>query len=148
MNDNKLQARLSSEEDSASQLINEQKSLLSEVREHLSDNSKLVSAARDISGKVLDALRLEWFQRFAQELKSFMRNIFFVNVATYKAIKAVQQGLPNLLERTLYQEPFILEDAMGRIAPVHMQFISSWEAFDSVLELRFRDIQGYKKVQK
>lgn len=28
-----------------------------------------------------------------------------------------------------------------------MQFITSWEAFDSVLELRFRGIQGYAMVQ-
>jgi hypothetical protein len=76
-----------------------------------------------------------------------MRRIFIINIATYRAVIDIQSGLPSRLERSLYEEPFILEDAIGRIAPVHMQFISSWEMFDSVLELRFRDIQGYKKVQ-
>ena len=28
-----------------------------------------------------------------------------------------------------------------------MQFITFWEAFGSVLEMRFQDIQGYQKVQ-
>jgi hypothetical protein len=55
-------------------------------------------------------------------------------------------ALPSQLERSLYQELFILEDAIGRMTPVHMQFVSSWEAFDAVLEMRFRNMQGYRKV--
>jgi hypothetical protein len=40
-----------------------------------------------------------------------------------------------------------LEDAIGRIAPVHLQFVTSWDAFNAVLEIRFRDLQGFKKVK-
>lgn len=76
-----------------------------------------------------------------------MRKIYIMSIATYRAVIDIQGRLPGHLERSLYQEPFILEDGIGRIAPVHMQFISSWEAFDSVLELRFRRMQGYKMVQ-
>ena len=27
-----------------------------------------------------------------------------------------------------------------------LQFVSSWDAFDAVLEVRFRDLPGYSKV--
>ena len=76
-----------------------------------------------------------------------MRKIFAMNVATYNAIMDMRGQLPSHLERSLFQEPFILEDGIGRIAPVHMQFITSWEAFDSVLEMRFRGMQGHQMVQ-
>ena len=76
-----------------------------------------------------------------------MRKIYFVHISTYNAVVDIRGRLPSQLERVLYQEPFILEDGIGRIAPVHMQFICSWEAFDSVLELRFRNMQGYTMVQ-
>ena len=76
-----------------------------------------------------------------------MRKIFEMNIATYNAVVDIRGRLPGHLERGLYQEPFILEDGIGRIAPVHIQFICSWEAFDAVLELRFRNVQGYTMVQ-
>lgn len=44
-----------------------------------------------------------------------------------------------------YEVPFILEDGIGGIAPVHIQFVDSWEAFDSV---RFRGMQGHNMVQE
>ena len=69
-----------------------------------------------------------------------------MNVVIYRTVVDIRTILPSRLERTLIQEPFLLEDAIGRIAPVHMQFIASWDAFDSVLETRFRNLQGYKKI--
>jgi hypothetical protein len=69
-----------------------------------------------------------------------------MNVAIYRLVVDIRALLPSRLERTLVQEPFLLEDATGRISPVHLQFIASWNAFDAVLETRFRDLQGYKKM--
>jgi hypothetical protein len=46
----------------------------------------------------------------------------------------------------LIEEPFILEDPIGRPAPVHLQFITSWDAFNAVLEIRFRSVQGHRKI--
>lgn len=97
--------------------------------------------------KIADTMRLEWLKKLSTELKSLMAGVFVTNVAVYRAVLALQACLPSRLERVLIQEPFILEDAIGRISPVHLQFISSWEAFDAVLELRFQDVQGFSKVQ-
>ncbi|CAD6575091.1 MAG: hypothetical protein ASARMPRED_007053 [Alectoria sarmentosa] len=100
-----------------------------------------------ISMLLLTASVLNWIHQLGRELKAFMRKIFAMNVATYNAIMDMRGQLPSHLERSLFQEPFILEDGIGRIAPVHMQFITSWEAFDSVLEMRFRGMQGHQMVQ-
>ena len=100
-----------------------------------------------VTAKISGALRLEWARRLGQEVKDWMRKIFEMNIATYNAVIDIRGRLPSHLERGLYQERFILEDGIGRIAPVHMQFICSWEAFDAVLELRFRNMQGYTMVR-
>lgn len=67
-------------------------------------------------------------------------------MATYQAVISNQASLPGRLERGLIEEPVILEDALGRIAPVHLQFVTSWDAFDAILEIRFRGFQGHKKI--
>lgn len=147
LNDKKLHARLSDGEQKSEALANEHLLLLKEVKDQLEKNNQLTQTGNEISTRISSVLKLEWFRQLGEELKNFMRRIFIMNIATYRAVIDIQSGLPSQLERSLYQEPFILEDAIGRVAPVHMQFVSSWEAFDSVLDLRFRDMQGHKKVQ-
>ncbi len=116
----------------------EQELLLKDVKDKLEESNKQIRAGNAVTLKISEALRLDWIRQLGNDLKTFMRKIFVMNIATYKAIMDIRRCLPSHLERSLYQEPFILEDAIGRIAPVHMQFISSWQAFDSVLELRFQ----------
>ena len=115
----------------------EQQRLLEDVKNKLEENNQQIRAGNANIQKLSAVLRLDWVRQLGNDLKTFMRKICVMHMATYKAILDIRGCLPSHLERSLYQEPFILEDAIGRIAPVHMQFISSWEAFDSVLELRF-----------
>jgi len=75
-----------------------------------------------------------------------MQKTFLMNVVIYRGVLSIQGSLLGSLERTLIQEPFILEDAIGRLCPVHLQFICSWEAFEDVLEHRFRGLQGHNMV--
>ena len=70
-----------------------------------------------------------------------------MNIAIYRAVVSLQASLPCHLEKTMFQEPFILEDAIGRMSPVHTQFVDPWEAFGAVLEPRFQKCQGYRKVK-
>ena len=137
ISDQRLHARLTLSEESTESSSIEQRLLLKAANKKLEENNKQIRAGNAITLKISEALRLEWVRQLGNELKTFMRKIFVVNMATYKAIMDIRSCLPSHLERTLYQKPFILEDAIGRIAPVHMQFVNSWEAFDSVLELRF-----------
>lgn len=48
----------------------------------------------------------------------------------------------------LTEEPMMLEDPTGLIAPVPLQCITSWDAFNSMLERSFYNRQGYEKVKR
>lgn len=46
---------------------------------------------------------------------------------TYNAVVALQARIPAQLDRTWAQDPIILEDALGRFMPFHLECIDSWE---------------------
>lgn len=50
-----------------------------------------------------------------------------VNLLTYKAVLSLQTSIPAQFNRCWSQEPAILEDALGRVTPVHMEFLDCWE---------------------
>ena len=127
---------------------NRQNVLIQQVRDRLEESNALVSASNAIASKFREALTLNWFQRFGAEMKEMMVRIININLATYNTVLSIQRVISGGLQRSLNHEPFILEDAIGRMSPVHMQFINSWDALDAVLELRFRKIQGYAKVKR
>jgi hypothetical protein len=77
-----------------------------------------------------------------------MQRIIAINISTYNTLISIQTTLSSKPERSLLQEPFILEDAIGCIAPVHIQFINSWDAFHAVLIRRCQDIQGFKGLKE
>ena len=121
-----------------------QATILSDVTTELIEAKTVVQQAGSISGTIL--ANLSRVGELCTQIKAAVTKILFINVATYKAVLALQNLLPSHLERSLINEPFVLEDAIGRMSPVHLQFISSWAAFEAVLETRFRGIQGYEKV--
>jgi hypothetical protein len=127
---------------------NKQNVLLQEVRDRLAENNALVSSGNLMTRKVKEALKFEWFAQFGAEIKDFMLRIIKINIATYNTVISIQGVISGGLERSLAHEPFILEDAIGRISPVHAQFINSWDAFEAVLDIRFRNIQGHTKVKR
>jgi hypothetical protein len=89
---------------------------------------------------------MDWLRQLGSELKGLLHRSIAINIATYQAVTRSQTPLPSRLERGLIEAPVILEDAIGRIAPVHLQFVTSWDAFDAVLEIRFRGMQGHRKI--
>lgn len=97
---------------------------------------------------VKDVMKLDWLRNLASDLKGLARKILFINLATFRMVSELRASLPSHLDRCLIQEPFLLENAIGREAPVHLQFINSWDAFYAVLEIRFQDLQGYNKVKR
>ncbi|OCL05936.1 hypothetical protein AOQ84DRAFT_412323 [Glonium stellatum] len=128
---------------------NVQEATLFEVQNRLDKTNQLISTRNSVAAKIADALRLQWLRELGSELKYFMKRIFLVNILTYRTVLSIQSLLPNDAERSmaLLQEPMIFEDAIGRIAPVNLQFITTWEMFDSALELRFANVPGLWKVK-
>jgi hypothetical protein len=49
-------------------------------------------------------------------------------------------------DRPLVEDQSLLGDAIGRIAPVHLGFITSWTVFQAVMEIRCRGKQGLRKI--
>lgn len=79
-------------------------------------------------------------------VQKLIYGVILINFRIYKEIVGIQRMFENHLSHPLMEDPFILEDAMGRIAPVHLRFITCWEAFEAVLKIRFDDAMGISKV--
>jgi hypothetical protein len=117
---------------------------LKEVRIRLDDNRQLILAGNSLVSRMMD--RLEWIQKLGSELKRFMSNVIAGNIAIYREVIALRSAFSKHVDRPLLEDPFILEDAIGRIAPVHLRFINSWTAFQAVMEIRFQGKQGLRKI--
>lgn len=126
----------------------QQSEALDHLRQRIENTQQQINTGNTILDQISNTLRLDWLRQLGSELKSLMRRTIALNVATYHAIISIQAALPNRLERVLIEEPFILEDPIGRIAPVHLQFVTCWDAFHAVMEHRFLNLQGYKKIQQ
>jgi hypothetical protein len=126
----------------------EQQTTLLRLEERLKETATQVTANNSIALKIKETISFTWFRQLGGELKGMIHKIMAMHAATYKAVIMIQACLPSYLERLLIQEPWILEDAIGRISAIPVQFIESWDAFDAVLEIRFRDVQGFQKVKE
>ena len=148
LKDEKLHARLESSEERTAATIQEQRSVLDEIKDQLDENDKRIRAGNAMTSKIIESLGLDWIRSLGLDIKKFMQAIFMTTFATYRAVADIQGRLPSNLERCLYQEPFVLEDSHGRIKPVYLDCINSWDAFNAWLEVQFRGLKGHMKVQR
>ena len=81
-----------------------------------------------------------------QEIKDLQtQNSVLVNhILDVKKYLRIQRQVP---PQVLLQQPVILNDALGRIAPFHLEFIDSVEAFLAVLQIRFEHV-GRPKISR
>jgi hypothetical protein len=66
------------------------------------------------------------------------------NKQLLSALHQLQESLP---PQVLLQQPIMFTDALNRVAPIHLAWIDSWDAFQAVLQVRFAHL-GYKKVKR
>ncbi|KAK6222550.1 vegetative cell wall protein gp1 [Colletotrichum tabaci] len=52
------------------------------------------------------------------------------------------------LERPVSEEFFLLEDATGKVFPIHLRTITSWEAFEYIIVDRFKGRKGAHRIQR
>ena len=83
-------------------------------------------------------------QEHTDELKDLMLKVLKANLQMYDLVLSMQATLPLQIER---QRPVLFLDACGRLSPIHLEFITSAEAFIAVLKVRFKDA-GLKKIEK
>jgi len=81
-----------------------------------------------------------------QEMKDLQtqNNTLVRHVLEVKDSIRIQKSLPS---QVLLQQPVVLHDALGRIAPFHLEFIDSVAAFLAVLQIRFEHV-GRPKITR
>ncbi|KAF2269728.1 hypothetical protein CC78DRAFT_238599 [Lojkania enalia] len=141
-----LTERLSKDGQQIHASLNTQTQLLTEVHERLDSNARLISNGTSLTTRVIQ--RLDWIRKLASDLKRLMLNVINSNIAIYCEVKNIRLAFANQVYRPLSEDPFVLEDALGRIAPVHLRLINSWETFHAVIELRFLGKQGSGKISR
>ncbi|KAI1873183.1 uncharacterized protein JN550_003436 [Neoarthrinium moseri] len=82
----------------------------------------------------------------SKEVLSLSRRVIFQNLLIYREVMAIRSTQLASIERPLPEEFFMLEDAVGRVVPIHLRTIDSWEAFNTLLIVRFKDRRGAKRV--
>lgn len=80
-------------------------------------------------------------------LRSLVTNVMESNARIFTTILQMQQQISNLPAQIDRQQPIIFEDAHGRLTPFHIEFINSFAVFQAVLEARFQELPGLKKVK-
>ena len=146
-NEEALYARLGNVHEETIISVDKQRCLLKDIKDQLHENNRLIRAGNTVTAKIMESLRLEWVQNLSLEFKRVIQSIFHTPLLTCKIIRDSRGRPPSHLERCLYQEPFVLEDSHGRIKPIYMDCINSWDAFHAWLDVQFRGLHGHQMVQ-
>ena len=89
-----------------------------------------------------------YFFTLGTELKAFMARIWTLSFRSYSILLDLQTRVPREFQPCWIQEPLIVTDALGRVAPVHLELINSWDVLESVLAARFQNIPGERKIKR
>ncbi|KXX78308.1 hypothetical protein MMYC01_206239 [Madurella mycetomatis] len=120
--------------------------LLGNINQQLGNNTSELSDQKTAISKIAESIC--WIRQMCAYTKTALGTLMSLSFQMHNGVMALQTRLPSSLERTLVDDPFILEDALGRKAPVHLQFIDSWDSLHAVLKIRFRSLQGADKVAR
>lgn len=122
-----------------------QKTMLGHIQDRLQENTQLVASISSNAASIASLLKLGWLRRMGFVVKEYLADIMTVNMSMYQTVIRIQAAIPYISQGPI-TEIFMLEDAIGRTTPVTLQFINSWDAFDSVLETRFSNLPGHLKI--
>ena len=125
-----------------------QHAALDDIKDGMKTANMNIEPGTSMLTKVSEALKFDWIRQLGCEIKGKMESVMVINFAIYDAITRLQETLPRYLERGISEELITLEDPIGRVAPFSLQWITSWDAFHSALELRFQDMPGQSKMRR
>lgn len=112
--------------------------------------ARILCRVEDIATQISSnsvSIQFNGLQYLATVFKTMMAQISSSIFGIYQRVVSLEMSVGNLKAQSLLVESScILVDALGRVTPFPLQFISSWDAFDAVLEVRFRDLPGHSKV--
>ncbi|KAK2763640.1 vegetative cell wall protein gp1 [Colletotrichum kahawae] len=108
-------------------------------------NHSLMGYLGMIGQRVLS--RLESMSQLGMDLSSSTSQIMSVVLAISGEMGRIRTFMMRL-ERPLSDEHFVFEDAAGRVFPVHLRTITSWEVFEFIITDRFRGKKGSHRIQR
>lgn len=79
-------------------------------------------------------------------LLSLVRKGLHWSTRIFDAVIQIQQLLCTIPPQIEREQPVLFEDAHGRLTPFYVDFINSYDAFQAVLEVRFINMPGLRKV--
>jgi hypothetical protein len=139
-----LEAKLKTLDDKLEQSCKIQEGLIAKLQDTVENGiSHTVSAWTTIQSD----LKLGWLQQLGTELKGMVFQIFTNSGTTLSAVQRIEERLPSRSEQLLIRT-FILEDVLGRITQIDMDYVNTWDAFDAMLAVCFLGLPGHKKVAK
>ncbi|KAJ0165190.1 hypothetical protein CTA2_12068 [Colletotrichum tanaceti] len=91
--------------------------------------------------------RLGFVSRLAIELKSSTAQLISMVLTVSAELSSIRAVIMRL-ERPVSEEFFLLEDATGKVFPIHLRTITSWEAFEYIIVDRFKGKRGAHRIQR
>ncbi|KAI0465965.1 hypothetical protein F4859DRAFT_499353 [Xylaria cf. heliscus] len=84
----------------------------------------------------------------AMLLTQRITDVIRFNIYIYNMLCMIYKAVLNLPRQVEREHPVVMFDALGRIAPFHLEFVRSSEAFKAVLIANFRDTpSGMRKIE-
>lgn len=114
------------------------------ARGGIETNTRILNSHTDLILSLTKIASNAATQENTQDLKGMMLKILKSNLQIYELMLSMHTNLPHQIER---QQPVMFLDACGRLSPVHLEFITSAEAFLAVLKVRFQDL-GVRKIER
>lgn len=87
-------------------------------------------------------------QTLGDTLLGKVGQIIRMNMLMYQDLCTRLANLDSSIQRPIAEEIFTFEDAIGRVVPVPLRLVDSWNAFDALLLVRFKGFQGFGRVAR
>ncbi|OCK76927.1 hypothetical protein K432DRAFT_428373 [Lepidopterella palustris CBS 459.81] len=143
----KFQAQLQSHTVSLNILIS-QVHMLSTTAGHKDTQTALTRIESKIDQEraaraVAQAMILAALARCWKDLRDIMALIIMANFRIFDAIL----GSRNIARQVEYGSPVTFEDAHGRLFPINIQWLDTWEHFETALKWKFSKVPGLNKIE-
>jgi hypothetical protein len=139
-----LLKRLDASDRSANESSDKQQQALREIEAKLDSNEHLITEGNSLIGTLVE--RFNWIQQLGSDMKTQIVSVVRENIAIYRELVALRTAFQTTVDRSIFEDYFVMEDAIGRIAPIHVRLIANWAQFDAVMLARFEGHQGRAKI--
>lgn len=110
-------------------------------------NNQLLTTQADLIVTISSAVTNLSSRQQTAELQALVQKVLESNMRIFNTVLQIQQLQASLPPQVDRQQPILFEDAHERLTPFHLEFINSFAAFQAVLEVRFSQVPGLKKVK-